>query len=270
MGYYVRVEPHVNIYVEDVDPGGGKPILFIHGWPASHQLFEYQFNQLPGHGYRCIGMDIRGFGKSDKPWRGYNYDRLADDVRGIVEALHLEEFTLAGHSVGGAIATRYMGRHHGYGVCKLALFGAASPSVTRRPDFPYGVPKEVVSKLIEDTLQDRPQMLQEFGDMFFFQHTTARFSDWFFQMGIQAAGWATAAVATAFRDESLFADLGKIDVPTLILHGIHDRVCLFELAQVMEESIKNARLVPFMYSGHGLMWEERDKFNRELLAFLEE
>ncbi|WP_134684198.1 alpha/beta fold hydrolase [Brevibacillus migulae] len=270
MGYYVRVEADVNLYVEDVNPGGGKPILFIHGWPASHKLFEYQFDQLPKMGYRCIGMDIRGFGQSDKPWRGYNYDRLADDVRGVVEALALQDFTLAGHSVGGAIAARYMGRHGGYGVSKLALIAAAAPSLTQRPDFPYGLPKEAVTKLIQDTENDRPKMLEEFGDMFFFQYITRPFSDWFFQMGLQAAGWATAAVATAFRDENVFADLGNIQVPTLILHGVHDKVCLFELAEVMEERIQNARLVPFLYSGHGLMWEEREKFNKELLAFVAE
>lgn len=120
----------------------GKPILFIHGWPANHKMFEYQFDQLPKMRFRCIGMDIRGFGNSDKPWSGYNYDRLADDVRGVVEALKLQNFTLGAHSVGGAIAIRYMARHNGYGVSKLALFAAAAPSFTKRPDFPYGFIKE--------------------------------------------------------------------------------------------------------------------------------
>ncbi|MBO8164252.1 MAG: alpha/beta hydrolase [Brevibacillus sp.] len=270
MGYYVRVERDVKIYIEDVDPGGGKPILFIHGWPASHKLFEYQFDQLPKLGYRCIGMDMRGFGNSDKPWRGYNYDRLADDVRGVVEALRLQNFTLGGHSLGGAVAIRYMSRHNGYGVSKLGLFAAAAPSFTRRPDFPYGLPKEEVSKLIQETYNDRPQMLKGFGDMFFFQYVTEPFSDWFFQLGLQAAGWSTAKAAVSLRDESLFSDLGDIRVPTLILHGIHDRVCLFELAEAQEKGIENAKLVPFLYSGHGLFWEERDKFNKELVQFIEE
>lgn len=270
MGYYVSVEQGVNIHVEDVDPGGGKPILFLHGWPANHQMFEYQFDQLPKMGYRCIGIDMRGFGHSDKPWRGYSYDRLADDVRSVVDALHLQNFILGGHSVGGAIAIRYMARHNEYGVSKLALFGAAAPSVTIRPHFPYGLPKEEVSKLIQETYEDRPKMLQEFTDMFFFQRITGPFADWFFQLGLQAAGWSTAAVATSFRDESLFSDLGKIRVPTLILHGIHDKVCLFPLAIALKEGIKNSRLVPFRNSGHGLFWEEREKFNKELVRFIEE
>lgn len=102
MGYYIQVERNVNMFVEDVGPGHGKPILFIHGWPANHKMFEYQFDQLPKVGYRCIGVDLRGFGKSDRPWEGYSYNRLADDIRIVIDALKLEGVTLAGMSVGGA------------------------------------------------------------------------------------------------------------------------------------------------------------------------
>ena len=271
MEYYIQVEPGVNIYIEDLNPKkGNKIILLIHGWPANHKLFEYQFDQLPQMGYRCIGIDIRGFGNSDKPLDGYAYDRLADDIRCIVEELGLYNFTLAGHSVGGAIAIRYMARHNGYGVSKLALFAAAAPSFTKRSDFPYGLPKEEVTKLIQETLNDRPNMLRGFGDMFFFQHITEPFSNWFFQLGLQAAGWSTAKLAISLRDENLFYDLAKIHVPTLILHGIHDKVCLYPLAVAQNRGIKNSKLVPFEYSGHGLFWEEKDKFNKELSQFVEE
>jgi non-heme chloroperoxidase len=268
MGYYLRVEPDVNIYVEDVNRESEKTILFLHGWPASHKLFEYQFDHLPSMGYRCIGMDMRGFGNSDKPSGGYSYDRMADDVRAVIDELHLQNITLAGHSVGGAISIRYMARHNGYGVSKLALIAAAAPSLTQRPDFPHGLPTEDVTKLIHQTYEDRPKMLQSFEDLFFFQHITRPFSDWFFQLGLQAAGWSTAAVAASFRDESLFSDLETIQVPTIILHGIHDKVCLFPLALAQKNGIQNAKLVPFEQSGHGLFWEERDKFNRELAQFI--
>lgn len=271
MGRYIRVEPNVRIYVEDLHPEGEKTILFIHGWPASHKMFEYQFNQLPKLGYRCVGVDTRGFGKSDKPWTGYDYDTLADDIRGVVEALGLHDITLGGHSTGGAIAVRYMARHRGYGVSRLGLFAAAAPSVIERPYFPHGQTKEAILKFIEDTNDNRPEMLRGFGDIFFFRHLTQPFSDWFFQMGLEAAGWATAAVAATWLDEErLFDDLGKIQVPTLILHGIHDKVCLFPLALAQQEGIRNAKLVPFKYSGHGLFYDERDKFNEELTRFIEE
>lgn len=271
MGLYIKVEPGVKVYVEDLNPGSCKAILFLHGWPANHNMFEYQFDQLPKWGYRCIGIDSRGFGNSDKPWTGYDYDTLADDIRCVVEALNLQNFVLCGHSTGGAIAIRYMARHQGYGVDKLALFAAAAPSLIQRPYFPYGQPKEVVTKIIQDTYNDRPEMLRGFGNMFFFQHVTQSLSDWFFQMGLQAAGWSTIAIARSWlNEERLFDNLEKIHVPTLILHGIHDKICLFPLAMAQNQAIRNSKLIPFEYSGHGLFYDEHAKFNEELRQFIEE
>lgn len=271
MGYYVKVEPNVKIYVEDVNPQGEKTILFLHGWPGNYNLFEYQFDKLPKMGYRCIGIDTRGFGNSDKPMGGYDYDRLADDVRCVIEALKLQDITLLGHSTGGAIAIRYMSRYNEYGVSKLALVSAAAPSLIKRSYFPYGQTKETVEDIIEGTYNDRPKMLRAFGEMFFFQQISKPFSEWFFTLGIEAAGWATASIAkTWLGEESLFSDLEKIDVPTLIIHGIHDKVCLFPLAEAQNELIKNSKLVPFEFSGHGVFYDERDKFNDELKKFIEE
>lgn len=271
MGYYIKVESNVKVYVEDLNPECNRVILFLHGWPGSHELFEYQLNQLPELGFRCIGLDQRGFGKSDRPYSGYDYDRLSDDVKTVIEVLKLKNITLVGHSTGGAIAVRYMARHRGYGVSKLVLCAAAAPSLIERPYFPYGSKKEVVENIINETYKDRPLMLQGFGNMFFFQHITEAFSKWFFRLGLQAASWATAEVAnTWLGEEELFCDLNEIQVPTLILHGIHDKVCLFPLAEAQRQGIKHSRLIPFEYSGHGLFYDEKDKFNRELVEFIEE
>ncbi|WP_461612796.1 alpha/beta fold hydrolase [Clostridium sp. Marseille-QA1073] len=270
MGYYIRVEPNVKIYVEDLNPAGKNTILFLHGWPGSHNLFEYQFNQLPKMGYRCIGIDMRGFGDSDKPYTGYDYDRLSDDVRCVVDELELCNFTLAGHSTGGAIAIRYMARHRGHGVSKLTLFDAAAPSLIKRPNFPYGLEREEVIKIIQGTYTDRPKMLRDFGDIFFFQHITDALSDWFFQLGLQAAGWATASIANTWLREVLFSDLETINVPTLIIHGIHDKVVPFSLGEIQNQCIKNSKLIPFKFSGHATFYDEQDKFNKELMKFIEE
>lgn len=267
MGYYVTGKDNVKMYVEDLNPNCNKTILFLHGWPGSHRLFEYQFDQLPKMGFRCIGIDTRGYGKSDKPFTGYDYDTLADDVRCVVDALGLKDFTLAGHSTGGAIAVRYMGRHKGYGVSRLALFAAAAPSLIKRPDFPYGLDKSAVVQIIKDTEEDRPNMLRNFGNMFFFQHTTSALSDWFFQIGLEAAGWSTAAIAETWINEVLFSDLEAIRVPTLIIHGIHDEVVLYKLGEIQNKLIRNSKLVSFHFSGHATFYDQKDEFNEVLSKF---
>ncbi|ERK30007.1 alpha/beta fold hydrolase, partial [Clostridium intestinale] len=247
-----------------------RTILFLHGWPGSTKLFEYQFDELPKMGYRCIGIDTRGFGNSDRPWSGYDYNRLADDVRCVIDALELKDITLLGHSTGGAIAVRYMARHDGYGVSKLALVAAAAPSLIQRDNFPYGQKKEVVDNIIDGTYTDRPKMLKGFGDLFFFQYISQGMSEWFFNIGLEASGWATALVAkTWLGEEELFSDLKKIKVPTVILHGIHDKVCFFELGEAQKKAIKNSKLIPFEYSGHAVFYDEKDRFNKELTKFIE-
>lgn len=259
IGYFVNVEPGVNLYVEDINPIGSKTILFVHGWPLSHKQFEYQFDVLPHMGYRCIGLDWRGFGQSDKPIDGYTYDRLADDILAIVDALQLDDFALVGHSTGGAIAIRYMTRHNGKGVTHLVLVDSAAPT---------GFTKDTADHFLHLALNDRPKMMREVTDSFFFQYATEEFCDWFFHMGLQAAGWSTAAVIELLRDENVQQDLRQIVTPTIIVHGIHDRVIPFSQAEEIHQQISNSQLLPFYYSGHGPFWEERERFNSLLMDFI--
>lgn len=270
MGFYIYVEKGVKVYIEDINPTGRETVFFVHGWPGNHNLFEYQFDLLPKMGYRCIGMDYRGFGQSDRPWTGYDYDRLSDDIRCVVNEMQLRNFTLLGHSTGGAICVRYMARHNEYGVSKLVLCAAAAPSLIQRPYFPYGLKREDVLNIIQGVYKDRPLTLQDFGNIIFYNPVSPAISDWIFQLGLQAAGWSTAAIANTWLDEEeLFGDLKKIHVPTLILHGINDQVCLFPLAIAQNEFIRNSKLVPFEYCGHFLFYDQLEKFNKELIEFLE-
>lgn len=110
-------------------------------------------------------------------------------------------------------------------------------------------------------------MLKDFGDIFFYQPVSQPFSDWFFLLGLEAASWSTIAVSNAWLAEELFDDLPQIQVPTLILHGVHDQVCFFPLAEAQHQGIKHSVLIPFENSGHGLFYDERDRFNRELAGF---
>lgn len=266
MGYYVEVQKGVKLFVEDV--GTGIPVLFLHGWPVNHRMFEYQVSQLPKYGFRCIQLDLRGFGKSDRPWADYSYNRMADDVRAVIDQLQLNDVRLVGFSVGGAIAIRYMSRHHEHRVSQLILVAAAAPAFTQRPGIPYGMTKEDVNRLLVQNDTDRPQMLDIFGEMFFARQISPSFRNWFHSLGLEASSHGTAALAVSLRDEDLRPDLPTIQAPTYIFHGVQDRICPFPLAQMMNAAIRNSVLLRFEHSGHGLFYDELNVFNNNLLKVL--
>jgi non-heme chloroperoxidase len=266
---FIQIGPDVRLHIRDW--GKGKPIVFIPGWPLSHEMFEYQFIHLPLHGFRCVGITQRGFGRSSKPWGEYNYDIFADDIKKVLEALDLRDVTLAGHSMGGAVALRYMARHKSERVSRLALFGAAAPSFIKRPGFPYGLEPSAVDGFIELCHADRAKLNEDFGKIFFRgdNAVSPKLGEWFHNMGMEASPHATAACLIALRDSDLREDLPRIKVPTTIFHATQDKICLFQLAEAMAAGIKGSKLVRFENSGHGLFYEEKDKFNKELMDFIE-
>lgn len=267
--YFVEVEPGVRICAQVFNPTGERTIVLVHGWPLNRRMFEYQLNVLPARGWRCVVYDIRGFGDSDAPISGYGYDRLADDLRIVVDALGIAQFVLAGFSVGGAIVTRYMARHAGHGVQKLALLSAASPSFVQRPSFPYGMTVESVNRLLTQTYRDRPQMLEDFGKLFFASNVTPAFRNWINNLELAASGIGTIRLLESLRDEDLRRDLAAIRVPTGIFHGARDQICPFELAVAQHNGIAGSVLYRFENSGHAIFYDELERFNDLFFAFLE-
>jgi len=143
---YIEVEPNVRLHVTDA--GAGKVIVLLHGWPLSDEMYEYQYADLISNGFRVIGITLRGFGKSDKPYGKYDYDVHAKDLKNILCKLQLTDVILGGFSMGGAIAIRYASTDEGAHVSKLALFGAAAPSWTQREDYPYNIKTEAVEESV--------------------------------------------------------------------------------------------------------------------------
>lgn len=289
---YIDVMDNNCLHIRDW--GEGKAIVFIPGWPFGHEMFEYQFMQLPQQGYRCIGISMRGFGKSSKPWGEYNYsyDVFADDLQSVLLSLNLTNITLVGFSMGGAVALRYMARHGGDKVANLVLCGAAAPSFTIRADFPFGTEPGAVDKLIELCSSDRAALNGDFGTRFFKDSSsvTPQVIDWFQYLAMEASPHATAACLATLRDSDLRKDMQSVNVPTVIFHGVHDRICPFELAGTMTAptetvpalaksmavgaeavagGIAGATLIRFENSGHALFYEESQKFNIELVNFIE-
>lgn len=268
MDYSIEVESNVTVYVEDINTEASETVLFIHGWPLNHNQFEYQYDVIPYQNIRCIGMDIRGFGKSSRPINGYTYDRLAEDLHQVIETLNLNNITLVGHSLGAAIAIRYMANYNQAHVSRLVLAGAAAPSLVRRENFNYGNSESTIDDLINEAYRNRPQMITSFSNMCFFQFVTDALTNWFLNLGLEAAGYSTIRSAITLRDEVLFDDLPKITVPTLIIHGVHDRVAPYPLAVILKQRIANSTMLPFEESGHMPFYEEKTKFNQAVLNFI--
>jgi len=265
---YITVEKNVKLHVTDL--GEGKPVVLIHGWPLSDAMYEYQYQFLVDKGYRIVGITLRGFGKSDKPYGAYNYDVYAADIKAVLDKLDVEGATLGGFSMGGAIAIHYVAKYNSARVSKLALFGAAAPVWTKRNDYPYGFSKDDVNDLITLSKINRPQLLENFGKIFGASESAlpAGIANWLGRINIEASPYATTQSLIALRDTDLRSELSKIKIPTAIFHGTKDVICEFALAEQLQKGIKNSYIVKFENSGHGLFFEELEKFNTEFLDFI--
>jgi len=266
--YYIKSSDETKIAVEDINPYSKETIVMVHGWPISKEMFEYQKNVLNDYNYRIVSFDIRGFGDSEVSSDGYCYDQLAIDLKYVIDSLNVNEVNLLGFSMGGAIVSRYMNMFDNHKVKKLILAGAAAPSFSRTKNNPYGGTIESTNKLINQTYNDRAQMIEEFGSKVFALKHSKAFIDWFHNICMKGSGIGTIKTAISLRDEDVFYDLKYIKAPTLILHGKLDQICPFGFATIMKEQIPNSKLIPFKYSGHGLFYDELGKFNRELIQFL--
>jgi non-heme chloroperoxidase len=264
---YIEVEPNVRLHITDA--GEGRPIILIHGWPLSDEMYEYQYNDLMNAGFRAIGITLRGFGKSDKPYGTHNYDIHASDIKKILSKLDIKDAVLVGFSMGGSIAIRFVSMYDGAHVAKLVLCGAAAPIWTQRKDFPYNLPQSAVDELIELNYKDRPKLLSNFAKIFSAAETSLNegLGDWLYGIGLSASSHATAKCLMALRDTDLRPDMKKIKIPTLIIHGKKDKICSFDLAEQMKLGIQNSQIVVFENSGHSMFIEETEKFNKELIKF---
>jgi non-heme chloroperoxidase len=268
-----------SIYVEDTGGNSNgnsnsKPVFFVHGWPLNHKMFEYQFMQLKKSGYRCIAIDLRGFGMSGKPWQDYNYDIFADDIQKVMNALKLDQkVTLVGFSMGGAVVMRYVAKYFPKMVSGVVFMGAAAPSFTKREGYPHGHDRSFCDEVISKSLQGRPKMVSDFGKIFFSTPDSQgpEMANWLFAQCMGASPYATVKCAEELRDADLRDSMQMIserNLPVAIFHGVHDKVCPFDLAKVMNEGIKGSKLVQFNESGHGLNIEEKEKTNAELMKFI--
>jgi len=255
------------------DYGKGRPVVLIHGWPLSKEMWEYQLEDLVDAGLRVIKYDRRGFGKSSKPWSSYDYDTLTADLNAVMEELDLKDTVLVGFSMGGGEAVRYLSKYGSERVSKLVLVSSVTPYLAKTNDNPDGVPGEVFEEMMTQMKTDRIAFLDDFGKKFFgvnlINHpVSSPLLDYYRMLASVAAPRATQQCALSFAGTDFRSDLKAVTVPTLIIHGSDDQIVPIKVS-----SDRTAEMLPDaeykVYDGapHGLFYTHRKQLNEDLVTF---
>lgn len=252
------------------DWGEGPPMVFASAVYLNSQMWEYQRPYLASRGLRCIAYDRRGHGRSDRPWTGYDFDTLADDLAALLDHLDLREVTLVGYSLGGGEVIRYLSRHGTGRIARVALVAAVTPFLGRAADNPDGVDPAIVAASARSRQLDRPRWFAENAGFFFGDAPVSpELVDWGVRMCLDATPKATAACIEAAFTTDFRAELPALAVPTLVVHGSADLA-----APVDRCGRRTAALVPDAtyreYAGapHGLAFTHPDRLNEDLLSFV--
>ncbi|WP_151477867.1 alpha/beta fold hydrolase [Streptomyces albicerus] len=262
----------INLYYED--HGTGQPVVLIHGYPLDGHSWEKQLPALLDAGHRVITYDRRGFGQSSRPTTGYDYDTFAADLHTVLETLDLTDTVLVGFSMGTGEVGRYLGTYGSARIAKAVFLAALEPYLLKTEDNPTGVDGEVFEGILSAVTQDRYAYFTDFYQAFYNldENLGTRISE-----DVVRANWNTAAGASAYASRAAVptwttdfrADLPKIDVPALILHGTADRILPIEAtAEPFHAALPEAEYVVVEGAPHGLLWTHAEEVNKALLAFL--
>lgn len=271
----VGTENSTNIDLYYEDHGSGQPVVLIHGYPLDGSSWEKQTAALLEAGYRVITYDRRGFGKSSKPTGGYDYGTFAADLNTLLNTLDVNNAVLVGFSMGTGEVARYLSTYGSARVARAAFLGSLEPFLLKTDDNPDGVPQEVFDGLTEAVTADRYAFFTEFFKNFYNTDTflgtprltqEALTASW----NLAAGAGATASVAaqptwlTDFR-----ADIPRIDVPALIVHGTADNILPIDsTGRLFAKALPSADYVEIDGAPHGLLWTHAAEVNEALLAFL--
>jgi non-heme chloroperoxidase len=270
----ITTKDGTQIYYKDW--GTGQPVVFSHGWPLSADAWEDQMLFLGQHGYRVIAHDRRSHGRSSQPWNGNDMDTYADDLAALVEALDLKGAIHVGHSTGGGEVARFIARHGTKRVAMAVLIGAIPPLMLKTPNNSGGLPIEVFDDIRAKVLADRSQFFKDLTMPFYgYNRPGTKVSegvrDSFWLQGMQAGFKGVFDCIKAFSETDQTADLKKMTVPTLFIHGDDDQIVpIASSAQAAVRIAPNAQLKVYSGAPHGLCTTHKDQVNEDLLAFFKE
>lgn len=261
--------------VHIVDTGGsGRPVVLIHGWPLSGASWKLQVPALVAAGHRVIAYDRRGFGRSDKPRGGYDYDTLAEDLGGLLEGFDLRDVTLVGFSMGGGEVARYVTEFGEDRLHSVVFAAAVPPYLLHGEDNPDGpLTKAEAAKMTAALTADREAFFEQFSTDFFSANGRLAVTEHQRQDALALAAQADKRAALkcmkSFGTEDFRDDLPNITVPTLVIHGDADAVVPIEGSGARTHAaIAHSELVVLAGAPHGCNVSHADEFNAALVAFL--
>jgi non-heme chloroperoxidase len=272
----VGTENDAPIKIHYEDHGSGRPIVLIHGYPLDGNSWERQERDLLANGYRVIAYDRRGFGRSDQPTLGYDYDTFASDLKVLMDDLDLSDTVLVGFSMGTGEVIRYLATYGSERVRKAALLGAIPPFLLKTDDNPEGVEDKVFADIEAAIVKDRYAYFENFLNNFYNVDVLGgtRISDRAWQASFNVAAGCSPFATYACVDTWLTdfrADLPKIDVPVLVVHGSEDRILPFEsTAARLPALIADCTLVSVEGGPHNIAWTHFEEVNTALLTFMSE
>ncbi|MGP9812657.1 alpha/beta fold hydrolase [Rhodopseudomonas sp. NSM] len=273
----VTTKDKVDIFYKDWGPKSAQPIVFHHGWPLSSDDWDTQMLFFLKHGYRVVGIDRRGHGRSQQVADGHDMDHYAVDAAAVVEHLDLRRTIHIGHSTGGGEATRYVARHglpQGR-VAKLIIIGAVPPLMLRTEANPGGLPVEVFDGLRASLAANRTQFYIDFpsGPFYGFNRpgvaTIQSVVQNWWRQGMMGAANAHYDGIKAFSETDFTEDLKAIDVPALVMHGEDDQIVpIADAAPLSAKLLKHSTLKTYPKFPHGMCTTHADVINPDLLAFI--
>jgi non-heme chloroperoxidase len=268
----VKTKDGVEIFYKDW--GTGQPIVFSHGWPLSSDDWDTQMMFFLNHGYRVIAHDRRGHGRSTQTSDGHDMDHYADDLATVTEHLNLKNAIHVGHSTGGGEVVRYLARHGESRVAKAVLISSVPPLMVKTESNPGGLPKEVFDGIQEQVANNRAQFYRDLpaGPFYGYNRAGAKpsegvISNWWRQ-GMAGGAKAHYDGVVAFSQTDFTADLKKISVPTLVMHGDDDQIVPYaDSGPLSAKLLKNSTLKTYKGFPHGMPTTEAETINADLLAF---
>lgn len=269
---YIKTRDDKTLYLKDW--GSGKPVILSHGWPLSSDSWDDGAKAFADAGFRAIAYDRRGFGRSEQPWDGYDYDTFADDLAAVIDATGAEDATLIGFSMGGGEVARYMSRHDGRNVSKAALVGAVTPYMLKTDDNPNGVDQAVFDQIKQGIAEDRAHFFAGFFRNFFgvgiVSHPVSNeVLEWARGVSLQAGLKPTLACVDAFGTTDFRGDMAAFKVPTLIIHGTDDAIVPIDTSgRAAARAIPGAQLIEYEGGPHGLFASHKERLTEDLLTFL--